>query len=124
MAETAEETGVPNWDLGTALVLLRTVAGLTQEDLATASGVRSSSLSDYERGKVVPGLNTLRRILKAEGYSLAVLEEVAASAANVAGRMVRLHFAAMYHQAVPVSEDPTPAATLGSAGNGEEDVAA
>src|SRR6185295_15273278 len=72
--EEHEGRGV-HWDLGTALVLLRTVAGWTQEDLARASGIRGSSISDYERGKMVPGLKTLRKLLNAEGFPLAALEQ-------------------------------------------------
>ena len=56
MAETAEDGRVPNWDLGTGLVLLRIVAGLTQEDLAKASGVRASSIFVVESPT---GLTTL-----------------------------------------------------------------
>jgi transcriptional regulator with XRE-family HTH domain len=140
--DTEEHEGrVVHWDLGTALVLLRTVAGWTQEDLARASGIRGSSISDYEPGKIVPGLKTLRRIVNAEGFPLAALEQaltfieillrerslpldaekanvtasppvarlfvdsaayrqeaekVAAEAANVVGRMVRLTLAGGY----------------------------
>ena len=72
MEERANEV---HWDLGTALVLLRTIAGWTQEDLAHASRIRGSSISDYERGKIVPGLKTLRRLLNAEGFPLAALEQ-------------------------------------------------
>jgi len=168
MEENADNGCVPNWNLGTALQLLRTVAGWSQDDLAKASGVRGSSISDYERGKIVPGLKTLQRLLRAEGYPLAVLdhaltfidilrseqslglaaekdiqtgappasrlffdsaayrqqvEEVAASAANVVGRMVRLHFAARYHQSMPLREEPTPAADPAVATEGEQGVA-
>jgi transcriptional regulator with XRE-family HTH domain len=38
-------------ELSLALVVLRDVRGWTQEILAEASGIRVSSLSDYERGK-------------------------------------------------------------------------
>jgi transcriptional regulator with XRE-family HTH domain len=152
MEEHAREGRVLNWDLGTALVLLRTIAGWTQEDLAHASGVRGSSISDYERGKMVPGLNTLRKLLNAEGYPLAALEQaltfieilltersfppgaekasfaasppaarlfvdsaayrqeveqVAAEAATVVGRMVRLMFASGYPRtSTPPELDP------------------
>jgi transcriptional regulator with XRE-family HTH domain len=75
MEDQPAENRTANWDLGTALILLRVVAGWTQEELARASGVRGSSISDYERGKVVPGLNTLRRMVSAEGFPLAALEQ-------------------------------------------------
>ena len=61
-------------ELSTALAVLRVVRGWTQEDLAEASGVRVSSLSEYERGKKIPELKTLRRITGAMGYPLAVVE--------------------------------------------------
>ena len=65
---------MPEGELSTALAVLRVVRGWTQEDLAGASGVRASSLSDYERGKKIPELNTLRRMVSAMGYPLAVVE--------------------------------------------------
>ena len=65
---------MPEGELSTALAVLRVVRGWTQEDLAEASGVRASSLSDYERGKKTPEFNTLRRMLSAMGYPLAVVE--------------------------------------------------
>jgi transcriptional regulator with XRE-family HTH domain len=75
MEDQPADNRMANWDLGTALVLLRVVTGWTQEELARASGVRGSSISDYERGKMVPGLNTLRRMVHAEGFPLATLEQ-------------------------------------------------
>lgn len=149
MEQRGNHGHIVNSDLGTALVLLRTVAGWTQEELAHASGIRGSSLSDYERGKVVPGLNTLRRIVGAEGFPLAALEqalsfievvrsersvpisaaedvsanpsvsrlfvdpatfrreveEVAATAANTVGRMVRLLFTASYQATARMPSD-------------------
>lgn len=63
-------------ELGTVLTVLRDIRGWTQEELAKVSGIRGSSISDYERGKMVPGLNTLRKLLTAEGYPLAAVEQV------------------------------------------------
>jgi transcriptional regulator with XRE-family HTH domain len=62
-------------DLPVALSVLRVVRGWTQEDLAEASGVRASSLSDYERGKKVPDLRTLQKLVPAMGYPLAAIDE-------------------------------------------------
>ena len=56
-------------DLGTALALLRIVRGWSQEELAKAAGLRSGTISDYERGKMIPGLTTAKKLLAAEGYS-------------------------------------------------------
>lgn len=63
-------------ELGVALMVLRIIRGWTQEELAKASGIRGSSISDYERGKMVPGLKTLQRLTAAMGYSVAALERV------------------------------------------------
>ena len=61
-------------ELGLALTLLRIVREWNQDELANASGVRSSSISDYERGKMVPGLKILQRLLGAMGYPLWAIE--------------------------------------------------
>jgi transcriptional regulator with XRE-family HTH domain len=61
-------------ELGVALTVLRIVRGWSQEELAKASGVRSGSISDYERGRMVPGLKTLQRLVGAMGYPLAALD--------------------------------------------------
>ncbi|MFL6196992.1 MAG: helix-turn-helix domain-containing protein [Thermoanaerobaculia bacterium] len=60
--------------MSVALTVLRVIRGWTQEDLAQASGVRASSVSDYERGKKVPELKTLQRLVSAMGYPLAALD--------------------------------------------------
>ncbi|MBW8875687.1 MAG: helix-turn-helix transcriptional regulator [Acidobacteria bacterium] len=65
-------------ELGTVLAVLRIVRGWNQEELAQASGLRSGTISDYERGKMVPGLNTLQRLLGAMGYPLAALDQARA----------------------------------------------
>ena len=50
--------------LGTALRSLRRERGFTQVDLAEELGVTQTSVSEYERGRVVPPVATLRRILE------------------------------------------------------------
>ena len=65
-------------ELGTFLAILRIVRGWNQEELAQASGLRSGTISDYERGKMVPGLNALQRLLGAMGYPLAALDQTRA----------------------------------------------
>jgi transcriptional regulator with XRE-family HTH domain len=62
--------------VGTRLAILRTVREWTQEDLARRAGIRPGTVSDYERGKMVPGLLALQRLLDAMGYRLSDLEAV------------------------------------------------
>ena len=66
---------MPDAELGTALTVLRIVRGWSQEELAKSSGIRSGSISDYERARMVPGLKTLQRLMGAMGYPLAVLDQ-------------------------------------------------
>ena len=56
-------------DLGTALAILRVVRGWSQTELAEAAGMRSGTISDYERGKIVPSRITAKKLLAAQGYS-------------------------------------------------------
>jgi transcriptional regulator with XRE-family HTH domain len=65
-------------NLGTALAVLRMVRGWNQEELSRASGIRSGTISDYERGKMIPGLNTLQRLLGALGYPLSAVDQTQA----------------------------------------------
>ncbi len=62
-------------DLGVALAILRTIRGLTQQQLGQLSGVRGPSISEYESGKMVPGLRTLKQLLQALDLPLSALEE-------------------------------------------------
>jgi transcriptional regulator with XRE-family HTH domain len=53
--------------------MLRTArrrAGLTQRDLADASGIPQSSIARIERGTTVPRLDTFQRLLQATGRQL------------------------------------------------------
>jgi len=45
-------------------------AGLTQAELAERSGTARSQISRYERGDVLPSLETLRRLVRACGLEL------------------------------------------------------
>lgn len=65
---------MPEGELNVALVILRVVRGWTQDDLAKASGIPNSSISDYERGKKVPSLKTLERLTAAMGFSIQSLQ--------------------------------------------------
>lgn len=55
-------------DVGTVIQVLRVVRGQTQGDLARHSGVRNSSISNYERGKAEPKFDTLQKL--ADGLEL------------------------------------------------------
>jgi len=61
-------------ELNVALTILRVVRGWTQDDLAKASGIPSSSISDYERGKKVPSLKTLERLTAAMDLNLLAVQ--------------------------------------------------
>lgn len=65
---------MPEGELNVALTILRVVRGWTQDDLAKASGTPNSSISDYERGKKVPSLKTLERLMAAMGFSIQSLQ--------------------------------------------------
>jgi transcriptional regulator with XRE-family HTH domain len=51
---------MPDDEIALALTLLRSVRRWNQDALAKASGVRNSAISDYERGRKLPELATLR----------------------------------------------------------------
>ena len=65
---------MPNDDLNVALIILRVVRGWNQDDLARASGVRNTAVSDYERGRKTPELKTLERLVAAMGYPLSAVD--------------------------------------------------
>jgi transcriptional regulator with XRE-family HTH domain len=60
--------------LGKVLAILRLARGLSQEELAKLSGIRSGSISDYECGRMTPGLKVLEKLLQGLGCSLAAVE--------------------------------------------------
>lgn len=45
-------------------------AGLTQAELGRKAGIARSQISRYERGDVLPSLETLRRLIRACGLEL------------------------------------------------------
>src|SRR5712691_7373973 len=67
---------VEDEDLDIAIIVLRAALRWKQKDLAEASGIGNSSISDYERHKKAPGRKNLRKILQAMGYRESVLELV------------------------------------------------
>jgi tetratricopeptide (TPR) repeat protein/DNA-binding XRE family transcriptional regulator len=61
-------------DFGLSLAVLRVGRGWSQADLARASGVPASSISQYEGGKKLPELASLMRMLSAMGYGFSDLD--------------------------------------------------
>jgi transcriptional regulator with XRE-family HTH domain len=51
---------------------LRAGAGLTQAELARRAGTSQATVSQYERGRKVPGADTLARLVAATGSELRV----------------------------------------------------
>jgi transcriptional regulator with XRE-family HTH domain len=98
--------GTAEGDLATALILLRIVRGWNQEDLARASGVTNSSISEYERGKKLPELATLRRLMGAMGYPLAAIDEAAAFIAHIRSRAALFAGGAVPWSEPPAAESP------------------
>jgi transcriptional regulator with XRE-family HTH domain len=60
--------------LGRVLAVLRAALDLTQSELARLSGVKRSSISEYERGKSTPDAVTLKRLLAAMGFRWTALD--------------------------------------------------
>ncbi len=70
----------PGWvhqDLAISLTLLRLVRGYSQAELAERSGLTSSALSEYERGKVDPQTQTLQKLLSGLGLPHSALDDAA-----------------------------------------------
>lgn len=61
-------------DVGVIIHVLRVVRGLSQGDLARLSGVRNSSISNYERGKSIPKLDTLEKLAQGLGLPVSAME--------------------------------------------------
>ena len=61
-------------DLDVVLVVLRVALHWKQNDLASASGIGNSSISDYERKKKSPGRKNLQKLLDAMRYRTGVVE--------------------------------------------------
>jgi DNA-binding XRE family transcriptional regulator len=68
----------PAPELGAVLAVLRIARGMRQEELAQGSGLRSRTISDYERGRLIPGLNSVHSMLGAMGYSFESLDQARA----------------------------------------------
>jgi transcriptional regulator with XRE-family HTH domain len=59
-------------DVGRTVKWARRRAGMSQHDLATATGVPQSNIARIESGTVIPRTATLIKMLRAAGYRLAV----------------------------------------------------
>jgi transcriptional regulator with XRE-family HTH domain len=75
----------------TALTVLREIRGWTAAELAAAVGVRRSSIVDYERGRKLPSVPTLNRLVAALGYPPKVLDRTLSfvESTRVAGESAR-----------------------------------
>lgn len=60
----------PEPELGAAIAEARHAAGLSQAMVAKKTGLAVETLSRVERGKLIPGIDTLSRIAVALGVSL------------------------------------------------------
>ena len=60
---------------GSFLRGIRESRGLTQHELAEVAGVSQPNISAIERGRRMPSLDTLNRIVTACGYELAAVAE-------------------------------------------------
>lgn len=54
----------------------RTLAGLTQRDLASRAGTSASAIANYEAGKRQPRFDTVVRLIAAAGFELRCKIEV------------------------------------------------
>ena len=66
-------SGTPG-EFSLALAILRISRGWSQDQLARAAGVTNSALSEYERGKKIPELRSVRKLLDALAYPLSAVE--------------------------------------------------
>ena len=71
---TSTLAGVPRDEIGVVLLIMRCAKGLSQEELARNSGIRSTSIWNYERRQTVPVLKQVVRLVAAMGYPLAALD--------------------------------------------------
>jgi transcriptional regulator with XRE-family HTH domain len=77
--------GTPD-DLGEILGMLRTLAGLTQFQVATAIDTHALRVGKWERGVRTPHAGSLIRLLEAMGYQLAIVPTADGSPAAQATR--------------------------------------
>jgi len=71
---TSNLAGIPRDEIGHVLLILRCARGWSQEELGRNSGIRSTSIADYECGRAVPVVKKVVRLVAAMGYPLAALD--------------------------------------------------
>jgi transcriptional regulator with XRE-family HTH domain len=76
-------------DLGTTMTILRVICGMNQREVAEVADVTPGLISDCERGKLIPGLPILEKILRAEGYPLSKLQEAQGLIQGMRNQLVR-----------------------------------
>lgn len=109
---------------GSVLRLARSVAGLTQREVATRAGVQQSVVSAYESGGREPSLSTLSALVEACGVTLevhlgeALLPGTAPSAVGPIGRRLRRRRAAVL--AVAARHGMSELRVFGSVARGED----
>ncbi|MBV9311150.1 MAG: helix-turn-helix transcriptional regulator [Solirubrobacterales bacterium] len=97
-------------DIGSTLYAARRRAGLSQTELARATGTSQSAISAYESGAKQPALETVCRLLAASGYELTArrarrshpIEPSARQLAHVARQLIDVIALA---EALPVRHD-------------------
>ena len=67
-----EEQPVANQAAASAVASARALSGMSQKQLAEATGIDQSDISKIERGVANPSVSTLERIAKALGGQLAI----------------------------------------------------
>ena len=72
-------------ELGLAIFLARTLRGWTQTDLADASGLTNSMVSEFERGRRTPSKKSLERLTEAMGVPLESLQALIPALASLRG---------------------------------------
>lgn len=60
-------------ELVAALKTRRKKMRLTQEDWAAKSGITQERISDYERGKAIPGIDSANKLAKGLGLDLVLV---------------------------------------------------
>lgn len=71
---TSEHIETAQGRFGLALRFLRQVQGRDQKEVAEQAGVTRPMLSAYERGRVTPEVETLRKVLQALGVGFGAFE--------------------------------------------------
>ncbi len=67
-----KERTTSNWAAASAVASARALSGMSQKQLAVATGIDQSDISKIERGVANPSVSTLERIAKALGGQLTI----------------------------------------------------